>query len=301
LATPAMPSLRVVYFTSLDAQTANGIIQLLEALGHQVLLVVATPGPAARPTVQYKDLVANISPGHDVLVTSHMKRLPALLRGLAPDLIFVTGFPWRLPAELITLPRLGSINTHPALLPRYRGPDPIFWHLMDGATETGLTIHRMETEFDTGPILAQATMPILPDDDAESIFMRLPTIAPGLVVQALAAVVAGEPGRPQPLEGASYAPLRSATDRVLDWQRAATQLHNQVRAWAPDGVLATLEGRQWIVTRARVGEAAPATHPPAAPGQIIARGPEGLLVQTGDGVLLLRDAAPVPAAPEGAS
>src|SRR5689334_3143526 len=107
--------MRVVYFTSLDGQSANGIIQLLESLGQQILLVVVTPGPAARPTQAYKDVVATIRPGTDVLVTSHIKRLAKLLRGLEPDLICVTGFPWRLPPELITLPRLGSINTHPAL------------------------------------------------------------------------------------------------------------------------------------------------------------------------------------------
>src|SRR4051812_25312272 len=116
VSTPALPSMRVIYFSSLDGQSTNGIIQLLESLGQQVMLVVVTPGPKARPTVAYKDVVANIRPGVDVLVTSHIKRLPALLRGLEPDLIFVTGFPWRLPPELITLPRLGSINTHPALL-----------------------------------------------------------------------------------------------------------------------------------------------------------------------------------------
>ena len=265
MATPALPSLRIIYFTSVDAQTANGIIQLLEALGQQVLLVVVTPGPRARPTETYKDIVANIRPGMDVLVTSHIKRLPALLRGLEPDLIFVAGFPWRLPPDLITLPRLGSINTHPALLPRYRGPDPMFWQLMNDEPETGLTTHWIEPDFDTGPILAQAAMPILPDDDQDSIFARISSLAPGLVVQALTAVAAGEPGRPQPVEGASYAPLRTAADRVLDWNKPAARLRNQVRAWGPEGALATLDGRQWIVKRASV-EDGPAGRPPGAHG-----------------------------------
>ncbi len=290
MSAPALPSLRVVYFTSLDAQAANGIIQLLEALGQQVILVVVTPGPAARPTNAYKDVVANIRPGTDVLVTSHIKRLPRLLRGLQPDLIFVTGFPWRLPPELITLPRLGSINTHPALLPRYRGPDPVFWQLMNGEPEIGLTVHRMEADFDTGPILAQARVPLLPDDDQDSIMTRFLPLGPALFAQALAAVAAGEPGRPQPREGASYAPLRSAADRVLDWTRPALQLHNQVRAWGAEGALATLDGQRWIVKRSRVADPRPTGDPPALPGQVVARDSEGLLVQTGDGLLHLGEA-----------
>jgi methionyl-tRNA formyltransferase len=279
--------MRVVYFTSLDGPSANGVIQLLESLGQQILLVVVTPGPAARPTQTYKDVVATIRPGTDVLVTSHIKRLPKLLRGLEPDLICVTGFPWRLPPELITLPRLGSINTHPALLPRYRGPDPVFWQLMNGETETGLTTHRIEPDFDTGPILAQVKVPILPDDDGEAIFARLLPLGPALFVQALAAVAAGDPGRPQPLEGASYAPLRTAADRVLDWTRPAQQLHNQVRAWGAQGALAPLEGQQWIVKRSHVADPGAADGPAVAPGQIVAREPDGLLVQTGDGLLHL--------------
>ena len=291
-APPALPPMRIVYFTSLAAENVNGIIQLLESLGQQILLVVVTPGPPRRPTTAYKAVVANIRPDIDVLVTSHIKRLSTMLRGLEPDLIFVAGFPWRLPPDLIALPRRGSINMHPALLPRHRGPDPFFWQMMNGETETGVTIHRIEVAFDTGPILAQASVPILPDDDMESVIARLYPIIPGLITEAFVAVAAGEPGRPQPLEGASYAPLRTAADRVLDWTRPAAQLRNQVRAWGPQGAVATLEGRQWIVKQARVAEVGPERESTALPGQIVARGPEGLLVQTGDGLLHLGDATP---------
>ncbi|WP_410964369.1 hypothetical protein, partial [Salmonella sp. SAL4447] len=77
-AQPSLPSMRIIYFTSVDSQTANGIIQLLESMGQQVVLVVVTPGPPVRPTSTYKDVVANLRPGMDVLVTSHIKRLSRL-------------------------------------------------------------------------------------------------------------------------------------------------------------------------------------------------------------------------------
>jgi methionyl-tRNA formyltransferase len=265
-------------------------------MGQQVLLVVATPGPPARRTSTYKDVVANIRPGMDVLVTSHIKRLPALLRGLEPDLIYVTGFPWRLPPDLITLPRLGSVNTHPTLLPRHRGPAPFFWMFMNGDTETGLTIHRIDADFDTGPILAQGSIPVGPDDDLPSISARLLPLLVDMIPRMLAAVVAGEPGTPQPSEGASYAPLPTPADRLLDWTRSAAQLRNQVRAWSPQGALAVIEDRQWLVQRARLVDS-PAGSAAAPPGTVVSRDDSSVVVQTGAGLLRLEDITTAPADP----
>src|SRR6476659_7970243 len=211
----SLPKLRIVYFSSRPSDLTNLVAGALQQAGAEVVLVVTTPGPPARRTEAYKDVVANKLPGVDILVTSHIKRLAPMLRELEPDLIFVTGFPWRLPAELLSLPRLGSINTHPAALPRYRGPNPIFWHLMNGETEIGMTVHRMDAEFDTGPILAQATMPIDPDWYIEEVEAHLGEIAVKVLPEAFRAVIAGEPGRPQPTDGASYAPRTTEADRVL--------------------------------------------------------------------------------------
>src|SRR4051794_28647436 len=203
----SMGKLRIVYFSSRPSDLTNVVVRGLEAAGAEILLVVMTPGPRARPTEAYKDVVANKLSGVDVLVTSHMARLASMLRELEPDLIFVTGFPWRLPADLLSLPRLGSINTHPAALPKYRGPNPIFWHLMNGESEIGLTVHRMDTDFDTGPILAQATLSIDPDWYIEDVGAHFGELGVKVFPQAFAAVLAGDPGKPQPTEGASYAPL----------------------------------------------------------------------------------------------
>src|SRR5262249_23614792 len=134
-------------------------------------------------------------------------------------------------------------------------------------------------------------VPITPDDDQETLFSKLVPLAPAMFVEALAAVAAGAPGRPQATEGASYAPLRSPADRVLDWTQPAAQLRNRVRAWRPQGALATAEGGQWIVTRASLAGGM-TNGPLAVPGQIVAREPAGLLVQTGDGLLRLDEAAP---------
>ena len=285
---PAIPTMRIVYFTSQGADGTNAVVSLLEQLGQRVPLVVTTPGPAARRTDAYKDVAANIRSDLDVLITSHMRRLPALLKGLEPDLIFVTGFPWRLPAELLALPRLGCVNTHPALLPRYRGPNPLFWHFMNGETQGGLTMHRMEADFDTGPILAQRAIGITPDDDIDSFFPRLFTVGGEMIVEALTKVAAGDPGTPQPTEGASYAPLCTEAERWLDWSRAATQLRNQIRGWGQEGAKASVEGQTLLARRARVVRLSAALEL-AAPGKMLEESAEGLLIRAGHDGLLLED------------
>jgi len=290
MALPTLPPLRVIYFSSQPPETTNSVAGLLQQMGLKVLLVITTPGPPARPMTAYKEVAANPPPGVDVLVTNHIKRLAPMLRGLEPDLIFVTGFPWRLPPELLVLPRLGSINTHPALLPRYRGPDPLFWQVMNGEPEVGLTVHRMDAEFDEGPILAQGSAPVGPDEEIEEVVEKLPALAGTLVVQGLMAAIAGEKGTPQPTEGASYARLRTEADRVLDWSRTARQLHNQVRAWGAQGAFADIDGQRWLVRHSRVIE----ENNPAKGevGRIVDRAGEGVVVQAGDGLLRLEEVVP---------
>lgn len=279
-----LPSMRIILFSNQPPPLVNAIVESLEAMGQQVLLVVTTPGTRLRPNENYHRIVASARRDLDVLVTSHISRLPALLRGLEPDVIFSAGFPWKLPPELLNLPRLGCINAHPALLPKYRGPEPVFWQLMNGETQIGMTIHRMDAEFDTGPILAQRAMDISEDDDIDSVFSKLLALGGPLLAEALAAVAADVPGTPQPIEG-SYAPLLTDAERHLDWSRSAVQLRNQVRAWGSQGALATIDGKVYLVRRARVVLSSSTTQP----GTLLERANEKLLVQAGQDALLIED------------
>jgi methionyl-tRNA formyltransferase len=289
---PAIPPMRIIYFSSQGPGVNNAVLSLLAQLGQQVPLVVTTPGPPTRRIDTYKAIVASMSPDQDVLVTNHIRRLPALLKGLEPDLIFVTGFPWRLPAELLALPRLGCVNTHPALLPRYRGPNPLFWHFMNDERQGGLTTHRMDAEFDTGPILAQRAFEITPDDDVDSFVPKLAAVAGELIIETLAKVAAGDPGTPQSTEGASYAPLCSEAERWLDWSRSAVQLRNQIRGWGQEGAKANVEEQTLLARRARVVRLSPALEL-AEPGKLIEESAEGILVRAGQDALLIEDYEPV--------
>ena len=123
-----------------------------------------------------------------------------LLRAYAPDLRRLLGFSVaasRWPRSQV--PRLGSINCHPALLPRHRGPIPLAWAFRDGDGQYGVTWHRMDAQLDTGPILAQATVPMEDDDfDIWNVGPRMGAVALGLLPEVLERVAAGDPGDPQP-------------------------------------------------------------------------------------------------------
>src|SRR6516165_7000632 len=216
-----LPSMRIIYFSNQSPEVVNAVIEGLEALGQHVLLLVTTPGTRARPSIEYQRTVASMRLDLDILVTTHMSRLAGMLRPLEPDLIFTTGFSWKLPPELLALPRLGSVNAHPSLLPRYRGPNPVFWQFMNDEAHGGMTMHRMDADFDTGPILVQRAVEISPDDDIDSFFPKLLAIGGPMVAEMLQAVAAGAPGTLQPTEGASYAPLCTDVERWLDWTRSA--------------------------------------------------------------------------------
>ncbi len=102
MADTPLPSMRIIYFSNQPPEIVNAVIEGLEALGQEVLLLVTTPGPLARPGTEYKRTVANARRDLDILVTNHMSRLAAMLRSLEPDLIFTTGFSWKLPPERTT-------------------------------------------------------------------------------------------------------------------------------------------------------------------------------------------------------
>ena len=289
---PSIPPMRLIFFTTMPPMVVNAVIEALESLGQNVLMLVTTPGPTARRTDLYREIVASVRHDLDVLVTSHIGRLPTLMSGLEPDVILVIGFPWRLPPALLALPRLGCVNTHPSLLPRYRGPNPLFWQFMNGETRGGLTVHRMDADFDTGPILVQRAIEIAPDDDVDTLFPKFLALGLPMLREALALVAAGAPGTPQPTEGASYAPLCTEAERRLDWSRPATQLRNQIRGWGQEGALAEIDGKTVLARRARVLDISPATAL-SRPGTLLGHSAEGMLVQTGQGALLIEDFAPV--------
>jgi methionyl-tRNA formyltransferase len=289
--TPAPASWRVVVFTNIPGGVIYSMVdEVVRPLGHRVVGVVTSPGPKRRRSPTYLEVVAAVSPGVDVIVSNHPERWAAMLAPLQPDLIISGGFPWRIPADVLALPRIGAINFHDALLPRHRGPNATGWVFRSGDAEAGMTIHRLSSEFDTGPILAQVRIPISDADDFSTLVPQFDAHVPRLLQLALERIARGEEGEPQDESQATEAGLFEETWRVIDWSQPARTVHNQVRSWIglrdiPAGALGEIDGKTLEITKTRLLPDGPTEQEPAPPGTVVHRDGERLVVHCGDGPL----------------
>jgi methionyl-tRNA formyltransferase len=274
-----------VVIISMAPKAVGGYAQLLQALGHETAGVLTMRN--SRRLEAVPQVIENTPVGIDTVVVGSKERVAPLLRSYEPDLALCSGFGWKLDAEALAVPRLGIVNGHPSLLPRWRGPNPFAWTLRSGDAELGFTFHLMDEGFDTGPILAQGSVPLTADDSMSTLFERLPELAGRLLPKALARIEAGDRGDPQPDEGATYAPRFEDDYAEIDWRRPAREVHNQVRSWfLPTvsgimGPLTTLDGERVRVLETKLVDAEASSEP----GTILERDDEGLLVACGDGAI----------------
>ncbi len=153
-----------------------------------------------------------------------------VLRALQPDVIVVVAFGQILPKSVLALPPYGCLNVHPSRLPKYRGAAPIQWALVNGETETGVTIMLLDEGEDTGDIILQRSLSIDALDDAATLSVRLANLAPSLLVQALARISDGPPPhQPQDHARATHAPRLTKAVGQIDWNQSADQIRNLVR------------------------------------------------------------------------
>ena len=158
----------------------------------------------------------------------------AHLRQLAPDLIAVAAYGQILPPTILELPRLGCLNVHTSLLPRYRGAAPIQWTILHDEPQTGVTIMKMDAGLDTGPILTQAQTDITAQDTSETLHERLGQMGGQLLCQTIPGYVSGHlRPYPQPAEGATLAPRIKKEDGRIDWSQGARAIWNRVRGLVP--------------------------------------------------------------------
>ena len=211
---------------------------MLRDIGHRpVAVIAARPGPARAAAPERREfltsLVYGAPPYLDVLYPADRHAVTPLLRAYGPDLVLCWGYPWKLPPEALEVPRLGCVNQHPAKLPRHRGPVPLSWALREGDEEFGVTWHRMDADLDTGPILAQTTIPVLDEETTiDEVGPRLGAAAIALLPQVLERIAAGDPGDPQDPAAATWAGRFGEDYATVDFAKPAREIHNQVRAWA---------------------------------------------------------------------
>jgi methionyl-tRNA formyltransferase len=214
--------------------------------------------------------------------------LAAALAALAPDLFVVVAFSI-LPGKLLAIPRLGSVNLHPSLLPAYRGAAPIIWAVVNGEQETGISTFQLNPRVDAGDILLQRRVGIGPDETAGELEARLCQTGAEMVVETVDGLEDGTlSARPQDPEGTTRAPKLDKEDGRIDWQRPAAAIRNQIRGMNPvPGAFTTWQGQPLKIHRAERADGV------GAPGTVLsADDRQGPVVACGEGALLLTEVQP---------
>jgi methionyl-tRNA formyltransferase len=232
-------------------------IQVLLARGVEIALVVTHQDHPAE-TIWF-DSVAALCAEHGIAVTTPedpaSAELDQQVRAIAPDFIFSFYYRHMLPVGLLAHASVGAFNMHGSLLPKYRGRVPINWAVLHGEQVTGATLHEMLAKPDAGAIIAQTSVPILPDDTAFQVFGKVVVAAEQTLWNVLPEMLAGRiPRLPNDLSKGSYFGGRKAEDGRIAWQQPAQAIYNLHRAVAPPypGAFTVLGPTTYVIGAARM-------------------------------------------------
>ena len=283
-----MQNLKIIFAGTPDFAAAH-LRALLEA-GLNVVATYTQPDrPAGRGNKLTPSPVKQLAEQHQLPVLQPASlRTPeaqAELASLDADLMIVVAYGLLLPKAVLETPRLGCINVHGSLLPRWRGAAPIQRAIWAGDQQTGITIMQMDEGLDTGPMLSKTVCPIEPTDTSASMYAKLAQLGPQALLTTLDQLAAGTlTAEPQNSAEANYAQKLSKEEARIDWQQSASQLERSIRAFNPWPVSYFSVAEQTI----KVWEACVlAETSSAAPGTLLRAGKAGIEVATGDGVLRL--------------
>ena len=232
-------------------------LRVLLAHGIRIPLVVTHPDDPHENS--WFEGVADVAASYDISTIApsdpNVGSVVAQARALAPDFLFSFYYRQMLSPALVSVPPRGALNMHGSLLPRYRGRAPVNWAVLNGETETGVTLHYMAEKPDAGDIVAQTAVPILPDDTAREVLDKVTVAAELTLDRILPALLAGTaPRRPMDLGTGTYFSGRAPEDGHIDWSMPATAIHNLVRAVAPPypGARTAIDGLPARVLKTRV-------------------------------------------------
>ena len=268
------------------------VLSALHEAGHEIVLVISQPdrpkgrGRKLEPTpVKQKalDLGLNVFQPDKI-------RKPEAIEAVAaarPELAVVAAFGQILPKAVLDIPTRGCLNTHASLLPAYRGAAPINWAIINGEAKTGVTIMQMDVGMDTGDMLLKAEEPILPDDTAGTLTERLSRVGAALIVKAIEELEAGRltPVKQDPALATS-APLLKKEMGLVDWNRPAPDIERQMRGLDPWPGAYTSRGGE-VLKLWKAGLASMDVD--GEPGSVVDANRDGIFVNTGCGVLVIKE------------
>ena len=279
-------ALRIV-FAGTPEFAAEHLKALLDT-PHEIVAVYTQPDrPAGRGQKLMPSPVKQLAVDHCLPVlqppTLRDPAAQAELAALKPDLMVVVAYGLILPQVVLDIPRLGCINSHASLLPRWRGAAPIQRAVEAGDAESGVTVMQMEAGLDTGPMLLKVGTPILAEDTGGSLHDRLAELGPPAVIEAIAGLAAGTlAGEVQDDSLATYAHKLNKDEARIDWNRPAVELERLIRAFNPWPIChSTLNGEALKVLAATLAEGQ------GTPGQILGASKDGLIVACAEQALCL--------------
>ncbi len=287
-----MAQLRIIFMGT--AELARASLQALKQWGEcDVIAVVTQPDkPKGRDLKLQPSPVKMLAVDFEIPVLQPEKARAVdfvnTLRDLHPDLIVVVAYGQILPQAILDIPRLGCLNVHTSLLPKYRGAAPIQWAILDDEPQTGVTIMQMDAGLDTGDILSQSVTPIYPTDNAETLHNRLALIGAELLTETIPNFAAGTiAAQKQPSDGSSYARKISKEDGKLNWSEPARKLWNQVRAFTPWPGAFTFQSTGESKRLLKIWQAEPVEISGEEPGKVLSADKTGIVVTCGKGSLRL--------------
>jgi methionyl-tRNA formyltransferase len=282
-----MPPLRILFFGS--PEFAVPTLRELHEAGHEVVAVVTQPDkPRGRGQKLTPGPVKAFAEVHGlrVLQPARIKDevLLAEIAALSPDLGVVAAYGKILPASLLAIPRLGLINVHASLLPRWRGASPVHRAVISGDDETGVSIMRVIQTLDAGGVFATARRPISPDETSADVEADLAALGARLILPVIDHLALGTAQEvPQDEALVTYAPRLVREDGTIDWTKSAASIHDQVRGLYPwPHAHTTFEGARLIVLRTAAVPRAGEMIREAVPGQVLGIGREGIVVAAGN-------------------
>jgi methionyl-tRNA formyltransferase len=289
--------MRIIFMGTADFG-APCLKALVAAREHEVVGVVTQPD---RPVGRRQELTPPpiktlaLKHGLPVLQPEKIRRPEAVaeLRALAPELIVVVAYGQILPKDVLTMARLGCVNVHGSLLPRWRGASPIQAALLAGDEFTGVTTMLLDEGMDTGPMLMWERLAIDPNDNAATLHDKLAALGVPLLMKTVSALAAGtlQP-TPQLAEGVTYAPKIKKEDGLVDWSQPARQIRNRLRAFTPWPGLFTFLPTEAGLRVLKIWTADVEMKPAllgAVAGTVMAAEKSGIAVVTGEGALVVRE------------